>query len=126
MKTKILGLRTVIYKVGDLQTAKEWYTNAFQTEPYFDEPYYVGFNIGGFELGLLPDSTSAQDKAEGVVAYWGVENIESEYNRIIDSGAIAHEPPENVGGEIMVATVKDPWGNVVGLIYNPEFIIGSE
>lgn len=126
MESKILGLRTVIYKVTDLQTAKEWYTNAFQAEPYFDESYYVGFNISGFELGLLPDSSSAQNKSEGVLTYWGVDAIETEYNRIIGLGAIAHEPPENVGGEIMVATVKDPWGNVIGLIYNPEFKIGSD
>jgi predicted enzyme related to lactoylglutathione lyase len=126
MENKILGLRTAIYKVVDLHTAKEWYTNVFQTEPYYDESYYVGFNIGGFELGLLPDSTSAQNKTEGVVAYWGVENIESKYNRIIGLGAVGHEPPKNVGGEIMVATVKDPWGNMIGLIYNPEFKIGTE
>jgi predicted enzyme related to lactoylglutathione lyase len=126
MENKILGLRTAIYKVADLHTAKEWYTNVFQTEPYYDESYYVGFNIGGFELGLLPDSTSAQNKTEGVVAYWGVENIESKYNQIIGLGAVGHEPPKNVGGEIMVATVKDPWGNMIGLIYNPEFKIGTE
>jgi predicted enzyme related to lactoylglutathione lyase len=126
MENKFLGLRTAIYKVADLHTAKEWYTNVFQTEPYYDESYYVGFNIGGFELGLLPDSTSAQNKTEGVVAYWGVENIESKYNRIIGSGAVGHEPPKNVGGEIVVATVKDPWGNMIGLIYNPEFKIGTE
>lgn len=44
MKTKILGLRTAIYKVGNLNTAKEWYSRLFETEPYFDEPFYVGFN----------------------------------------------------------------------------------
>jgi len=56
MRTSILGLRTAIYKVGDLTDAREWYTRVFKTEPYFDEPYYVGYDIGGNELGLLPEN----------------------------------------------------------------------
>ena len=50
-----LGLRTVVYHVPDLARAKAWYEAAFEVKPYFDEPFYVGFNIGGFELGLDPD-----------------------------------------------------------------------
>ena len=49
-----LGLRTVIYRVRDLAAAKAWYANAFGVQPYFDEPFYVGFDIGGYELGLHP------------------------------------------------------------------------
>ena len=49
------GLRTVVYKVSDLEKAKTWYTAALGVKPYFDQPFYVGFNIGGFELGLDPD-----------------------------------------------------------------------
>ena len=119
----ILGLRTVSYKVGDIAKAKEWYAKAFQTEPYFDEPFYVGFNIGGYELGLLPDENPPTEKPESVVAYWGVNDIEKEYNRFLESGAVGYEKPKNVGGEIAVASVKDPWGNIIGLIYNPEFKI---
>ncbi len=121
MKTSYLGLRTVAYKVGDIQTAKQWYTNAFEVEPYFDEPFYVGFNIGGYELGLLQEAPPTKDKAETVVAYWGVKNIKETYNRLIGLGAIEHEKPQNVGGDLVVATVKDPWGNIIGIIYNPEF-----
>ena len=113
----ILGLRTCIYNVDDLGKAKEWYTRAFGVAPYFDEPYYVGFNIGGYELGLMPDPTPATEKKESVSTYWGVED----FARFLELGAKAHEEPENVGGPVVVATVKDPWGNVVGLIYNPEF-----
>lgn len=117
----MLGLRTTIYKVGDLQKAKEWYANAFQTEAYFDEPFYVGFNIQGYELGLLPGEKPNTEKVDSVLSYWGVDHIEQEYNRMISLGATEHEIPNNVGGELMVASVKDPWGNVVGLIYNPHF-----
>ena len=121
MKTSILGLRTTIYKVADIHQAKEWYTKAFQTKPYFDEPFYVGFNIGGYELGLLSEEEPTRDKTENVLSYWGVENIEHEFSRLLELGATVYENPTNVGGEIMVAGVKDPWGNVVGIIYNPEF-----
>jgi predicted enzyme related to lactoylglutathione lyase len=121
MKNKILGLRTTIYHVGDIVKAKEWYTKAFQTEPYFDQPFYVGYNIGGFELGLQPEETPTTEKAISVVSYWGTEDVHTEYKRWIDLGGTVNEAPQNVGGDIIVASVKDPWGNVLGLIYNPEF-----
>ena len=121
MKKKILGLRTTIYKVSDLKKAKKWYTDVFQTKPYFDEPFYIGFDIGGFELGLKPDDIKSKGKSESVISYWGVENVEAEYMRFLNSGATEYELPENVGGDIVVAAVKDPWGNIIGLIYNPHF-----
>jgi len=120
-KSEILGLRTTIYKVNDIQKAKEWYTEAFGVQPYFDEPYYVGFNIGEYELGLQPDDTLAGSKAASVVTYWGVENIQEVYDRLVSLGAMENEKPYSVGGDLMTATVKDPFGNVIGLIYNPHF-----
>jgi predicted enzyme related to lactoylglutathione lyase len=115
------ALMTCIYKVGDLNKAKEWYSKAFDTKPYFDEPFYIGFNIGGYELGLLPEENPTTDKAEGVLAYWGVDDIQKVYDHMIASGATEHENPTNVGDPIWVASVKDPWGNIIGLIYNPVF-----
>jgi lactoylglutathione lyase len=126
MNHPFLGLRTVIYKVSDIASAKTWYATVFATEPYFDEPFYVGFNIGGYELGLQPEAANEETKAESVVAYWGVENVEEAYARIIVLGAEENEPPQNVGGDIVVATVKDPWGNVIGLIYNPHFRLNND
>ncbi|QNJ97929.1 Glyoxalase-like domain protein [Constantimarinum furrinae] len=119
----MLGLRTTIYKVADLKEAKSWYSKAFEVTPYFDEPFYVGFNIGGFELGLLPEEQPQTEKSDNVLSYWGVKHIQKQYQRILDLGATAHEAPTNVGGELMVASVRDPWGNVIGLIYNPYFKI---
>ena len=121
MKTTILGLRTVGYKVSDIDKAKQWYTEAFKTQPYFDEPYYVGFNIGGYELGLQPDESVAGTSGDNVVTYWGVEDIQAEFDYFISLGATVHEAPQNVGGDIVVASVRDLWNNVIGLIYNPEF-----
>jgi predicted enzyme related to lactoylglutathione lyase len=117
----ILGLRTTIYKVDNLSKAKKWYAKAFSTGPYFDEPFYIGFNIKGYELGLLPEEKVANPKADSVMSYWGVEDIQKIYNHLIELGATEHEKPNNVGGEIMVASVKDPWQNVIGKIYNPDF-----
>lgn len=120
-KSPFLGLRTCIYKVKDLAKARAWYTNAFNVQPYFDEPFYIGYNIGGFELGLQPEEKSEVNKSENVLTYWGVEDIERSYKKLIKQGAIMHQKPTNVGGELMVATVKDPWGNLIGIIYNPSF-----
>jgi lactoylglutathione lyase len=85
----MLGLRTTIYKVPDLAKAKEWYTKAFRTKPYFDEPFYVGFNIAGYELGLLPDENITTNKSDNVLSYWGVDVIQqlaaSGLNDILDN-----------------------------------------
>ena len=114
----MLGLRTTVYKVDNLNDAKAWYTKAFEVKPYFDEPYYVGFNIQGYELGLQEESSI---KGDSVYSYWGVEDIHKEYRRFLELGATSHEEPMNVGGELMVCSVKDPWNNIIGLIYNPYF-----
>lgn len=121
----MLGLRTTIYKAGDLEKTKEWYAKAFATQPYFDEPFYAGFNIGGYESGLQPEDKPAIDKAESVVSYWGVDNILETYNKLISVGAKENEAPYNVGGDLMTATVKDPFGNVIGLICNPHFKLNN-
>ncbi len=125
MAQKILGLRTTIYMVADVNQAKEWYAKAFEVQPYFDQPFYVGFNVGGYELGLQPEETPAKEKSENVFTYWGVDDINAEFSRFIALGATEHEAPTEVGEGIVVATVKDPWGNLVGLIYNPHFKISS-
>jgi predicted enzyme related to lactoylglutathione lyase len=121
MSQPIKGLRTTIYKVNDIAKAKAWYSKVFGLEPYFDEPFYVGFNVSGFELGLQPDETIPSSKTAGVVTYWGVDDAHHSYQRLLDLGATEFEKPTDVGGDIIVAAVKDPWGNVVGVIYNPTF-----
>lgn len=121
MSATYLGLRTLGYKVPDLQKAKEWYTKVFNIEPYFDEPFYVGFNIAGFELGLQPIENDQPVLGTNSTTYWGVEDVRKEYDRLLELGATAYEEPTDVGGDIVVAAVKDPWGNLFGIIYNPHF-----
>ncbi|MTI19649.1 VOC family protein [Fulvivirga sp. RKSG066] len=121
MKKPYLGLRTAIYYVPNLNEAKEWYAKAFETQPYFDEPFYVGFNIGGYELGLLPTENKSEEKSEAVVAYWGVNDAQASYDQLLAHGASSHGKPTDVGGGIITAEVKDPYGNVIGIIHNPHF-----
>ncbi len=125
-KSPMHGLRTVVYKVPDLNEAIAWYSKAFGTEPYFNQPYYAGFNIGGYELGLLPLEKPVTDTSDNVIAYWGVQDIQKEFQHLINIGATSHEEPTNVGGELMVASVYDPWGNVIGIIYNPHFELDTK
>jgi len=117
----MLGLRTTIYKVGNITEAANWYSKVFEKSPYFNEPFYVGFNIEGYELGLQPEDEPTMNKVESVISYWGVDDIEKTYNRLLSLGATENEKPYNVGDDIITATVKDPFGNVIGLIYNPHF-----
>ena len=116
-----LGLRTAIYPVTDLGVAKAWYTRALGVEPYFDEPFYVGFNVGGYELGLDPDAKGGAAGPGGSVAYWGVPDVAAAVDHFVAAGAALKAPIQDVGGDIRVATVADPFGNLVGLIQNPHF-----
>lgn len=120
MKTPFLGLRTIGYKVPDLQQAKEWYSKVLGVQPYFDEPFYVGFNVGGYELGLQPVEGEIIC-GNNTTTYWGVDDARASYQQLIAAGATAFEEPTDVGDNIVVAAVKDPWGNVFGIIYNPHF-----
>ncbi|MFO0967344.1 MAG: VOC family protein [Gemmataceae bacterium] len=114
----IQGLRTAIYPTPDLAKGKDWYRQVLGREPYFDEPFYVGFSAGGFELGLIPDG---EPGAAGVQVYWGVADAAAELTRLETLGARVHEPVKDVGGGIKVASVLDPFGNVFGIIENPHF-----
>ncbi len=116
----MLGLRTVIYPAPDLAKAKAWYTQVLERTPYFDEPYYVGFEVGGFELGLIPD---ALPSTMGAHALWGVPDANAALARLLSLGAEVIDKVTEVGEGIKVAAVKDPFGNRLGIIENPHFDI---
>ena len=121
----VKGLATAIYHVADLDKAKAWYAKAFNQQPYFDQPFYVGFNIGGYELGLNPDQSVAKTGRGGSVAYWRVAAIDDAVQHFVTTGATLVTPAEDVGEGIKVATVADPFGNLIGLIENPHFALPS-
>ena len=116
------GLRSQIYQVADLEAAKAWHTALLGKEPYFDEPFYVGFNVGGYELGLQPGDDPDAGQAGDAVTYWGVPDAEAAYAHLLVSGASAYQPVQDVGGGIKLGAVRDPAGNILGIIENPHFL----
>jgi len=114
-----LGLRTVVYNVNDLEAAKKWYSELLGFDPYFDQPFYVGFNVAGYELGLSPNEVASVPG--GSYAYWGVKDARAELARVLGMGATLHEEIQDVGDGILVVAVADPWGNIFGIIENPHF-----
>jgi len=115
------GLRTVIYHAPDLEKTKQWYSSVLNLQPYFDQPFYVGYNVGGYELGLDPDASSTPGGDKGSVAYWGVSDAQAALDRLVSLGAKERTAVQDVGEGIRVATVLDPFGNVLGVIQNPHF-----
>ena len=121
MTTPLFGLRTVIYPAPDLDAAKAWWIDLLGALPYFDQPFYVGFEVGGYELGLLPDA----DPADGALVYWGVPDVTAAVAAAVAGGAKEHVPESEVGDEIVTATVRTPDGTIVGFIYNPHFVAAA-
>ena len=121
-----LGLRTAKYEVADMAKAKEWYSKVLGIQPYFDEPaFYVGYNVGGYDLGLVPAPKAEVKRAAAGVAYWGVDDAHAAYKRLIELGATPVEDVQDVGGGMLVGEVRDPFGNILGIIYNPLFKPGE-
>ena len=116
------GLRSQIYQVSDLDAAKAWYTALLGTPPYFDEPFYVGFNAGGYELGLQPSENPDAGQAQEAVTYWGVSDAEEAYAKLLALGAKPYQAVQEVGGGIKLGAVLDPLGNRLGVIENPHFL----
>ena len=116
----ILGLRTVVVYVRteQLEEAKKWYASVVGHAPYYDTAHYVGFNVSGFELGIHPEGTPGPG---GVCAYWGTADVAAELKRLLGLGAKLVSDVQDVGGDIKVAAVADPFGNHLGVIENPNF-----
>jgi predicted enzyme related to lactoylglutathione lyase len=113
-----LGLRSLIHPAPNLTEAKAFYTAMLGKEPYFDEPFYVGYLVGGFELGLWP----AGDPSIGPVAYWGVTNIEVALAHVVSIGGTARGEIVDVGESTRMIEVASPSGDIFGLIENPNFV----
>ena len=82
-----LGLRTAVYQVQDLGKATKWYGELLGSQPYFDQPFYAGFNVGGYELGLVPAPEAGAKRTAAGLAYWGVTDARATYQRLLDLGA---------------------------------------
>jgi catechol 2,3-dioxygenase-like lactoylglutathione lyase family enzyme len=117
MTISLHGLRTVIYPSPDLAAATRWWAELLGVPPYFEQPFYVGFEVGGYELGLLPDA----DPAGGALTYWGVDDVAVAMAEATRLGAVEHSATTEVGDGIVTGSVTTPDGAILGLIRNPHF-----
>ncbi|MDN3024168.1 glyoxalase [Streptomyces sp. S.PB5] len=107
------GLNTIIYPVKDIARAKVLFSALLETEPYADEPYYVGFKDAGQDVGLDPNGHSRG--MTGPVPYWHVTDIRARLAALLDAGAELLQDVTDVGGGKLIASVKDADGNLVGI-----------
>jgi len=111
------GIKTVLHPVSDLAKAKEVYTALLGIPPQADAPYYVGYDVAGQHIGLVP-AAGAQGMTSPV-AYWHVSDIEAKLAEVTVAGATVKEPARDIGGGRLVASFTDPDGNVLGLLQDP-------
>lgn len=119
MSIPLQGLRTVIHSVGDITRARDWWRDLLGIDPYFDEPFYIGFNVAGYELGLIP-SDSPDD---GAHVYWGVGDLNGALDEALRQGATVYSPAQDVGEGIVTAMITTPDGSHVGFIFNAHFTL---
>jgi predicted enzyme related to lactoylglutathione lyase len=111
------GIKTVLHPVTDLPRAKAVYTALLGTPPSADADYYVGYDVAGQHIGLVPGG--GPQGMTSPVAYWHVSDIEAKLAEVTAAGATVNEPVRDVGGGRLVASVTDPDGNVLGLLQDP-------
>lgn len=114
---ELLGLRTTIYPTDDLATSVAYFKRLLDIEPYFDEPFYVGFEVAGYELGIDPNS----DLAAGAQSYWGVADAAAAGEELVASGASVASAVSEVGEGIKVGKFRLPDGSLFCIIENPHF-----
>jgi predicted enzyme related to lactoylglutathione lyase len=105
--------KLVVFPAKDVDGAKKIFSTLLGTDPYVDQPYYVGFRAGGLEVGLDPNGTG------GPICYWDVDDIEASVQSLVGAGATLDEAPHDVGRGLLVAKVQDADGNVIGLRQSP-------
>jgi predicted enzyme related to lactoylglutathione lyase len=115
MATEFLGLRSLIYPAPDLESSKAWWTKVLGKEPYFDNGGYVGFDLGGYELGL----NSHSETLKSPITYIGVNDITAAVSELVAAGARVLMEPMDVGGGIILADIYSPQNEVFGVIFNP-------
>ncbi|MGW2349799.1 VOC family protein [Actinacidiphila glaucinigra] len=119
MTSTFRGLATIRYHAEDLAAAKAWYSELLGVEPYFDTPDYIEFRLGDHsqELGV----SRTPSAPAGVVAYWHVDDVGAVWERLLSLGARAHEAPRDHGHGFVAGAAVDPFGNLIGVMYNPHF-----
>jgi predicted enzyme related to lactoylglutathione lyase len=122
------GVSTVSFFAADHAAARSWYTEFLGLEPYFDRPGYVEFRLGDYqhELGIIDSQyvpgTQSSDGRAGVVVYWHVDDVDDVLKRAVAMGATQLEAPQDRGQGFITATAVDPFGNILGIMYNPHYL----
>ena len=111
------GIKTVLHPVTDLAASKAVYTALLGVEPSSDAPYYVGYEVAGQQIGLVPNG--GPQGMTSPIAYWHVSDIAAKLAEVTAAGATVKDAPRDVGGGRLVATFTDPDGNVLGLLQDP-------
>ncbi|MET9290793.1 VOC family protein [Streptomyces sp. NPDC003077] len=122
------GLSTATYWADDLEAAAAWYTQVLGIEPYFVRPGYTEFRVGDYqdEFGLVDRRYAPPGTASGpsgAIVYWHVDDVPATLTRLLSLGAKEHQPPtDHQGGGFVTASVIDPFGNILGIMYNPHYV----
>jgi predicted enzyme related to lactoylglutathione lyase len=120
------GFATVSYYAADLEAASAWYSDVLGIEPYFDRPGYIEFRVGDYEheLGIIDARyrPSSADAPSGEIIHWHVDDLPGTYERLLALGATSHQPPTEHGPGFVTASVVDPFGNVLGVMYNQHYL----
>jgi predicted enzyme related to lactoylglutathione lyase len=127
------GLTTVSLFADDVAAAGAWYTEVLGVEPYFERSAddgrlaYLEFRVGDYlhELGIVDRRFAPRGRSEdagGVIAHWHVDDIEGAFERLLALGATVHQPPIERGPGFVTASVVDPFGNVLGVMFNQHYL----
>ena len=127
------GMATVNYWAADHAAAKQWYADLLGIEPYFERPGYAEFRIGDYqhELGLIDSRYAPEGSATGpggAILYWHVDDVAAALQRLLSMGAREYESLTRRGeAGFVTASVVDPFGNILGIMYNPHYleVLGS-
>jgi predicted enzyme related to lactoylglutathione lyase len=111
------GIRTILYPVKDIAQAKKMFNKLLGVQPIVDQPYYVGYQVGGQDIGLDPNGF--KQGMTGPLAYYHVDDIKQSLQDILDAGGLIQAAVRDVGGGKLAAAVRDPDGNSIGLIQMP-------
>jgi len=121
------GLTTVSFYAADLAAAKKWYAELLGIDPYFEVPGYIEFRLGDYqhELGVIDSRyapTGSATGPAGAVVYWHVDDVTATLEKLLSLGAKEHQAPTDRGEGFVTASVVDPFGNILGIMYNQHYL----
>jgi predicted enzyme related to lactoylglutathione lyase len=123
--TSLRGFATVNFYAADLDAAKKWYSEVFETAPYFEKQGYIEFRVGDYEheMGIIDAKWAPPGAAPaGSIVYWHVDDVEGAYQRLLDLGATSYQPVITRGEGFVTASVVDPFGNILGIMFNKHYL----